>query len=83
MAEIGAFSTSVLAKPIAKTTNCLQKDWFGWIILQFLSQPPDMDIHRFTVAEIVMAPDVLKQLVSAPHSPGILHKDFEKAIFLR
>src|SRR6478672_4976054 len=41
-------------------------------ILEFLSKPPDMYVERPRIAEIIIAPDVVQELLSRRNSAGVV-----------
>jgi hypothetical protein len=54
----------------------------GGILLQLLAQPTDVHIHGLAVTDVIDAPNMLEQLVAAPHPAGVLHEQLQQPVLL-
>ena len=51
------------------------------VVLDLDTQTADIHVHDLKLADIMVAPDHLKQLIARERLADVLHKRFQKAVF--
>ena len=67
--RVRAHHTSLYPSPRTVTTS----SGLRRILLDLAAQPPDVGVHEPGVAEVVVAPHLLEQLLPAQHETAVLH----------
>src|SRR5689334_1504752 len=67
-------SEGLPAKDITYATHGLNELRVCGVFFQFLTQPADMHINGACITRVIVAPDIMQQLVTSQHSPTITYK---------
>src|SRR5579883_1771974 len=59
---------------IAHSAHGLDQARSGGVLLQLLAQPAHMDVDGARITGIVVAPDILQELITRQHGAAILHQ---------
>src|SRR5258708_5309889 len=62
------------AEHIPNPSHSLNQPGIGGILLQFFTQPAYMNIDGACIPRIVIAPDVMEQLVACEHGAAVAHE---------
>ena len=74
---LGAIHSARLGLPtknVADAAHRLDQARVRGVFLQFLAEPADMDIHGACVADVIVTPDVMQQLVAGENCPTVAHE---------
>src|SRR5256714_12557683 len=76
-------SSSPLAQAVAYAAHGLNQAGVGRVLFQLLTQPAHMHVHGSCISCVVVAPDIVQQLVTRQDRATVTHKVGEQLELLR